>query len=165
MEHNLSAYTNHGCRCDICRDAQREAGRRYRARVKAGEFGPDRERQRLDRINEHARATRAGEHGPEAQQRAREKAHRGYARRQPRVRAALDALKGSPCVDCGGTFPPECMDFDHRPGEEKVKPVGNMYQMSMKNIKAEIEKCDLVCANCHRIRTWRTRMGKDAYEQ
>lgn len=55
-------------------------------------------------------------------------------------------------MDCGGTFPPECMDYDHRPGTEKYYGVGQLTG-SLTKMKAEIAKCDLVCANCHRIRT------------
>lgn len=67
-------------------------------------------------------------------------------------RARVDALKTGPCTDCGQTFPPECMDFDHVRGE-KFSDVGKMYDYSEELLKAEIAKCELVCANCHRTRT------------
>lgn len=73
-------------------------------------------------------------------------------RRADRRRAELSALKDGPCMDCGNRFPPECMDFDHRPGEGKIKPVGYLFYMPHK-VADEVKKCDLVCANCHRIRT------------
>lgn len=81
---------------------------------------------------------------------------------QARVRAAagrrrVSELKNQPCLDCGGSFPPECMDFDHRPGEVKVSAVSALYTCSMSHIEAEIAKCDLVCANCHRTRTKKRR--------
>lgn len=56
-------------------------------------------------------------------------------------------------MDCGGTFPPECMDFDHRPGEGKIMAVGRMTGLARSRIEAEVAKTDLVCSNCHRIRT------------
>ena len=68
----------------------------------------------------------------------------------------LDAMKeGRPCMDCGGVFPPVAMDFDHRPGEIKVSGVCEMVRgrWSKEKILAEVAKCDLVCANCHRVRT------------
>lgn len=80
-------------------------------------------------------------------------------RRRTRVRAQLAELKGRPCMDCGGTFPPECMDFDHRSGEAKAGNVGNLIDGSPAKLRAEIAKCDLICANCHRIRTQKRRKG------
>lgn len=66
---------------------------------------------------------------------------------------AIDIIKSTtPCSDCGGKFPPECMDFDHVPGRgEKVAPVSHL--LGTDGLMAELAKCDLVCANCHRIRT------------
>lgn len=72
-----------------------------------------------------------------------------------RIRAKLDALKANPCVDCGVSYPPYVMDFDHRDPTLKLKSVGAMaLSASWKAIEAEIAKCDLVCANCHRERTY-----------
>lgn len=74
----------------------------------------------------------------------------------------IAALKSTnPCMDCGGVFPQECMDFDHRPGETKVKAVGTMvaHGHNKEKVYAEIAKCDLVCANCHRTRTKKRRSG------
>lgn len=67
------------------------------------------------------------------------------------------SLKRNPCQDCGRSFPAVCMDYDHRPGEVKIKSVSRMVMEHRPwlLIEAEIAKCDLVCANCHRIRTSR----------
>ena len=70
-----------------------------------------------------------------------------------KIRAAITELKNRPCMDCGGSFPPECMDFDHRPGEDKWHNVASLANFSIKRVMVEVAKCDLVCANCHRIRT------------
>ena len=64
----------------------------------------------------------------------------------------LDSLKDVPCIDCGGRFPPECMDFDHVRGEKSFN-VGHGADRSQIQLAAEIAKCEVVCANCHRIRT------------
>jgi hypothetical protein len=66
-----------------------------------------------------------------------------------------DWVKDQPCLDCGQKFPPECMDFDHRPGTIKKYDPGFVFLNNSRasTIQAEIMKCDLVCANCHRIRT------------
>jgi hypothetical protein len=57
-------------------------------------------------------------------------------------------------MDCGGTFPTECMDLDHVRGD-KIDNVSSLLARTapMEEVIAEVEKCDLVCANCHRIRT------------
>ena len=57
------------------------------------------------------------------------------------------------CVDCGESDP-VVLDFDHVRGEKR-RNVSKMVasHFSEKSILAEIEKCDVVCANCHRRRT------------
>ena len=67
----------------------------------------------------------------------------------------------TPCMDCGNNYPQECMDFDHRPGESKQNNVGTMvsHGHGRESVMAEIAKCDIVCANCHRIRTRKRRDG------
>lgn len=71
-------------------------------------------------------------------------------------RDAVNAIKATPCLDCGGAFPPVCMDFDHRPGEGKTAQISQLVRtgVSLERVLEEISKCDLVCANCHRIRTY-----------
>ena len=66
-----------------------------------------------------------------------------------------------PCMDCGGEFPYVCMQFDHRDGSTKSANVSFLIwkNSAWSNVLAEIEKCDLVCANCHAIRG-AVRMGK-----
>jgi hypothetical protein len=71
---------------------------------------------------------------------------------QIKVVARFNALKNKPCADCQGWFEPCQMDFDHRPGTIKYKNVGNLVHCR-KLLMEEIKKCDLVCANCHRLRT------------
>lgn len=68
----------------------------------------------------------------------------------------IQSLKEVPCTDCKNEFPYYVMDFDHRPGEEKFASVSRMVHLrySMEAILAEIAKCDVVCSNCHRIRTY-----------
>jgi len=57
------------------------------------------------------------------------------------------------CIDCGnGDW--RVLDFHHRDPFTKIAQVSRLVHTSssMKRILAEIEKCDIVCANCHRIR-------------
>jgi len=71
--------------------------------------------------------------------------------------AWLDAQKAKPCEDCRNTFPPECMDFDHIDPSTKLFNVSQAVVSgnNLDSITAEIAKCRLICANCHRIRTAR----------
>ena len=69
-----------------------------------------------------------------------------------------DWLRGlktnKPCTDCGRVFPPEAMEWDHLPGTEKLGELATtLARRSRKLILQEIAKCELVCANCHAIRT------------
>ena len=65
----------------------------------------------------------------------------------------LDQIKDRPCADCGQWYPPYVMDLDHVRGE-KSRAVRKMVgKVGMQRLVAEVAKCDVVCANCHRIRT------------
>lgn len=73
-------------------------------------------------------------------------------------------LKSVPCMDCGRVFPPCAMDFDHRDPAEKSFTVSVNIEIALDVLLAEIEKCDVVCACCHRIRThaWHVARGAKA---
>lgn len=74
------------------------------------------------------------------------------------VRKWLDTVKAVPCMDCGNSYPPCVMDFDHRDPKQKSFTISRTGQgVSRQKLEAEIAKCDIVCANCHRIRTHITR--------
>lgn len=64
-----------------------------------------------------------------------------------------------PCVDCGEYFLGVAMDFDHI-GDDKICNVASMVQRNGRlKIWDEIAKCELVCSNCHRVRTASRRTG------
>ena len=101
--------------------------------------------------------------------RSNSKAHyienrRQYYDRNARERTALLALvrekKKVPCADCRKTYPYYVMDFDHRPGELKIAGVCHIHRKGKTKTLAEMKKCDVVCANCHRERTHRRRIAK-----
>jgi hypothetical protein len=71
--------------------------------------------------------------------------------RQRRIEQFITNLKSVPCTDCGNKFPPECMDFDHVRGHKAFK-ISNVGGTSFRKLIKEIEKCEIVCANCHRTR-------------
>lgn len=69
-------------------------------------------------------------------------------------RSIIHEAKSQPCADCGHAFPFYVMQFDHRPGTDKKFNVGQCGPTRGQHaLRAEIEKCDVVCANCHAIRT------------
>jgi hypothetical protein len=64
----------------------------------------------------------------------------------------LDHLRHHPCVDCGEADP-IVLEFDHL--GEKTASVAELLSRtaSMRAVDAEIARCEVVCANCHRRRT------------
>lgn len=69
-------------------------------------------------------------------------------------KAWLLEKKGRPCMDCEVQYPDFVMDFDHRdPAVKSFEISEKIAAYSIEVLEAEIAKCDLVCSNCHRIRT------------
>ena len=64
-----------------------------------------------------------------------------------------DYLLSHPCIDCGEKDP-VVLEFDHVRGHKR-NTISHMVRAgcSITNIKAEIDKCDVRCANCHRRKT------------
>ena len=81
-------------------------------------------------------------------------ANRVYLRQQRQNRrewlAAYKLEKG--CADCGYNAHSEALDFDHVE-DNKEFGLGGRGGQSWERIYAEVEKCEVVCANCHRVRT------------
>jgi len=70
--------------------------------------------------------------------------------------------EGLACADCGQVFPVWVMHWDHLPGYEKVACISDMVRSrSRMSTLAELRKCELVCANCHVLRTI-SRAGRDS---
>ena len=68
----------------------------------------------------------------------------------------MRSFKSKPCADCGGSFHFAAMQFDHLPGFKKLGNVSMMLDKPIK-MREEIAKCEVVCANCHAIRTYNRR--------
>lgn len=80
-------------------------------------------------------------------------------RRRKRNREIVLEAKSRPCADCGKTYPYYVMDFDHL--GDKVAAVSYLVpSYGPSTIVAEIAKCEVVCANCHRIRSF-TRLHRE----
>jgi vacuolar-type H+-ATPase catalytic subunit A/Vma1 len=136
-EHGTYTRYCHGCTCDLCF----EAGRKHRQKIKSNP----------DLLQNHK----------EAQKRYREK-NRDKIRKQAKIyrdkqrKINRDYIKqvkeSSPCVDCGTNYPYYVMDFDHL--SNKFNNISRMItNNNLDEIKAEIDKCEIVCSNCHRERT------------
>jgi len=72
----------------------------------------------------------------------------------------LDQLRSVPCLDCGGRVAQCAMDFDHRDPSSKIRSVTRMIGGSTDRMLVEASKCDIVCANCHRLRTFEQRLSR-----
>jgi 5-methylcytosine-specific restriction endonuclease McrA len=74
--------------------------------------------------------------------------------RKQTIRKWLNEVKESqPCTDCGVDYPYYVMDFDHI--RDKTIEINKLINScSMTKLKAEIAKCEIVCSNCHRQRTF-----------
>jgi len=72
----------------------------------------------------------------------------------------VNAAKQIPCPDCGRTHPPCVMDFDHIRGKKTLDiSVMVLRAVSEETLRLEMSKCEIVCSNCHRIRTFNRRTG------
>jgi hypothetical protein len=80
---------------------------------------------------------------------------RKYGKRRLARIALVKKLKTVPCADCGVSYPYYVMDFDHRDPETKIGNISKMKVWNKGKLLAEVAKCDVVCANCHRERTHR----------
>lgn len=98
--------------------------------------------------------------------RLRSKVRRESGYVAPRIAAHIwyvTAIKSeTPCSDCKRFFPPICMDFDHVRGV-KTEEVSRLLAdgVVIEVLQAEIDKCDLVCANCHRLRSQATNWNRN----
>ncbi|MGI8495482.1 MAG: hypothetical protein ACR2L1_09260 [Pyrinomonadaceae bacterium] len=83
-------------------------------------------------------------------------------RQRARLRVIILAAKQKPCQDCERKYHPWVMEFDHREGTDRIEAVGNLAARGCtdEKLKSEIEKCDVVCTNCHRMRTFNRHQAK-----
>ncbi len=75
-------------------------------------------------------------------------------RRRLKHTELIRKAKSLPCADCKCEYPFYVMDFDHARGEKR-QLLAHMATLGLSAILKEIDKCDVVCSNCHRERTWR----------
>jgi len=77
----------------------------------------------------------------------------------------LNLLKSSKCIDCGNDdF--RVLEFDHVRGEKKYNISHMVFNyVGIYKLKEEIQKCDVRCCNCHRIKTRKTLWNKQVSPQ
>ena len=72
-----------------------------------------------------------------------------------RTRYLIEFFKTHPCLDCGEADP-VVLEFDHL-GDKAFNISSGLHARSWEAVLAEMKKCEIVCANCHRRRTARRR--------
>ncbi|MCY7347151.1 MAG: hypothetical protein LH614_13135 [Pyrinomonadaceae bacterium] len=86
-------------------------------------------------------------HYRDSHARSRNKLREEYARK------VFEYLENHPCIMCGESDP-IVLEFDHRDRNDKIESVSVMTRnSSWERIEFEIQKCDVLCANCHRRKT------------
>ncbi len=67
-----------------------------------------------------------------------------------RVKEKLIAYKGGKCERCGyDKSVPRAYDFHHRDASQKDFGIGTYKVLNFEKLKKEVDKCDLLCRNCH----------------
>ena len=110
------------------RDKIREYGRAYSAAYREAN---------LDKIKEYSMSPKE------------------VARRKNNAKRTMEYIreqKNKPCTDCGNNYPFYVMQFDHVRGK-KLFTIASGRLYGLEKIKEEIAKCEVVCANCHMVRT------------
>lgn len=77
------------------------------------------------------------------------------AENQRKLQQLIAELKNRPCHDCGVKYPHYLMDFDHTNAKNHNVSEMVFQGFSEQNVRKEAEKCNVVCSNCHRRRTWK----------
>jgi hypothetical protein len=182
MNHGkVSSYANGKCRCDRCKRAWSEYQSRYRKdNRKATAAITDRYRRAVAESRDETGMSRLIKtHGLPGSynsgcrcqdcRSANNKKQKNYYStktgkasikksnrvQKEKLKKWISDQRKLPCADCGLTFPPEAMDFDHLNASGKILSISTMVKkhFSKSRIIAEIAKCEVVCANCHRVRT------------
>lgn len=68
------------------------------------------------------------------------------------IKARCVDYLGGVCVDCGFEGPPVAYDFDHKDPKTKEFKISGNYIFRWEVLKKELDKCELRCCRCHRIK-------------
>jgi hypothetical protein len=83
-------------------------------------------------------------------QRRQQHASQAKVRNRERKFMGIEYLGGK-CQRCGGEFHPAVFEFHHKNPAKKEYSPSHALQQSWENFKMELDKCELLCANCHRM--------------
>lgn len=149
-----------GCRCSGCRAGANRAAAEYRAQP------INRERILQQRRSPEFRAKHRKEsfgHERWEKIKAWKKKHGQsveFLAEKARRTQEINSIKlRCGCVDCGYRGHPVALDFDHVKGEKR-REISDMMSYGWGAILEEMNKCEVVCANCHRIRTYKQKQAK-----
>lgn len=125
----------------VCKTCQRERMRRKRANP--------------DFLKRQAEATaRWRKNNPQHREQAK-------AARQSKYEWVNNLKASLKCAKCGEAHP-ACLEFHHRDRKDKRATISLViWRWSRKRLMAEIEKCDVLCSNCHRKLHWEERQGRN----
>ena len=131
-------------RCAVCKEIKPEEEFNWRWKEQGRRWGTCKACQRQQKNRYYA--THRADYN--ARKRVRTQATRDAARQY-----VLDYLSTHPCVECGESDP-VVLEFDHIHGR-KDGAVSEMVLSgkSLEALQAEIDKCQILCANCHRRKT------------
>lgn len=88
--------------------------------------------------------------------------------RKERQKWLIESKRNKPCADCGGIFHPVAMDYHHIDEETKhyqkdpsSRGVRGLIKSGygIKRVQEELDKCVLLCSNCHRVRHYAADVG------
>jgi hypothetical protein len=92
----------------------------------------------------------------------KEKTHKRQNDQRAKVARFIAGVKDNQhCVECGIAYRYWQLEFDHLSEKEFTIGQFRSHTTDLARIKAEIEKCEIVCANCHRDRTYRRRVESE----
>jgi hypothetical protein len=131
-----------------------EACRRYRKnhpeRVKQQQLNQNEKRKGVKRYNSEVRAKWYAQKKIDKSWYEKIKKQQNKRARKIKEFIANYKLKKG-CIDCGYNKHHSALEFDHINGEKKLNVC---FAKSVAQALKEIEKCEVVCSNCHRVRTY-----------
>lgn len=89
----------------------------------------------------------------EKRRKRREKKRRYRENLKKKKSLIIEEAKSVPCTDCEGVFDPSELEFDHL--RDKLFTIGScrsMRNITISKLMLEIEKCEVVCTECHTMR-------------
>jgi hypothetical protein len=110
----------------------------------------------LDAVKRRERSSRWRKKNPDYNKRWQERNREQYndvqsAYREGRKDKLREIKLDRGCDRCGYGDHPAALDFHHRDPAEKEFQIGGNQNLAWTRVLAEIAKCDVICANCHRI--------------